>query len=135
MNLPATCKDVLTVMRAAPQIARRLMFDGTYDYYNDYRNALVGNLFTQFALLGLPVRQSRMDSLRKLYTYCKELLEKQFIEHIVEQSYEKLFEFALDHIPDPAAMAEFYNFARYAIGEGLSENVMVRPEEIGRAHV
>lgn len=126
--IPYACKDVLVVMRAAPQIARRLMYDGTYDYYNDYRNALVGNLFTQFALLGLPVRQERMDSLRKLYSYCKELLEKQFIEHVVEQSYEKLFEFALDHVPDPAAMTEFYNFARYAIGEGLSENVLVRPE-------
>lgn len=42
------------MMRAAPEISRRLLFDNTFDYYNDYRNALVGNLFTQFALHGLP---------------------------------------------------------------------------------
>ena len=36
MNLPATCKDVLTVMCAVPQISRRLLFDNTFDYYNDY---------------------------------------------------------------------------------------------------
>lgn len=94
--IPYAVNDVLVPMRALPIITRRLFLDKTYDYYCNFRNVLVGDLFTQFALGGLPVRQDKIDKLRALYSYCRELLQAKFIEELVKQARTLLMNFIID---------------------------------------
>jgi uracil-DNA glycosylase family 4 len=99
--VPYALKDVSAPMIAAPQIIKRLMSDKTWEYYRDYRHHLVTDIFTQFALLGLPINKAKIDILRDLYSYARELLEKKFIHELRIESGQLLLKAMLSASKDP----------------------------------
>lgn len=106
--VPYGCKDVDAPFRACPQIAQRLMWDKTWDYYVNYRHKLVTDIFTQFALAGMPVAKAKMDDLRDLYQYSRELLERKFVKDIAAEARGKLLTTLMNYA-DPQVAWETFN--------------------------
>jgi uracil-DNA glycosylase family 4 len=73
--IPYACKDVDTVMRAYPQIMKKLGAQGLLPYYLNIFLPFTSDMFVNFALLGLPMDIEQMDELRDLYSFAKDRLE------------------------------------------------------------
>lgn len=84
--IPYACCDVDAPIRAYSYIMRRLIMEDTWDYYQNILNPMVSNIFTQFALAGLPMDIQQMDDLRRLYTYARDELEKLLLKSIIGES-------------------------------------------------
>ena len=112
--VPYALKDVSAPMIAAPQIIKRLMSDNTWTYYRDYRHHLVTDIFTQFALLGLPINKAKIDILRDLYSYARELLEKKFIHELRIESGQLLLKAMLSASKDPKCFGVYQEILQMA---------------------
>lgn len=84
--IPYACKDVDTVMRAAPCLLQDLNRQKLTNYYFSIFNPFVTDVFTCFAITGLPMDIERMDELRDLYTYCRDRLNVLLQRDIYEES-------------------------------------------------
>ncbi len=84
--IPYACKDVDTVMRAAPCLLQDLHRQNLTEYYFTIFNPFVTDVFTCFAITGLPMDVERMDELRDLYTYCRDRLNVLLQKDIYEES-------------------------------------------------
>jgi uracil-DNA glycosylase family 4 len=93
--IPYACADVDGPFRAAPHIMQRLIWDNTWDYYVNYRNPMVSDLFTNFSLVGYPMDKIQLDELRKLFSYAKDLLEQKFVKVIKEEAKNLFFSYLL----------------------------------------
>lgn len=89
--IPYACRDVDVVIRAYSYIMRRLIMEDTWNYYNDILHPLVTDVFTEFALQGLPMDVKQMDDLRRLYSYARDELEKELLTMIVKEAREYLW--------------------------------------------
>lgn len=67
-------KDVDVPLRAVPQLHRMLEEQDLLEYYHEIVNPMVTDVFTNFAILGLPTDRCRMDELRDLYHYVEDNL-------------------------------------------------------------
>lgn len=84
--IPYALKDVIVPMLAMPVMKERMRLDDVWNFYTNFVNPMVGNIFTHFAINGLPINRSKIDTLRELYSYARVLLEKDFVEDIVAES-------------------------------------------------
>ncbi len=89
--IPYALLDVIVPMVAYPVMKERMQLDDVWKFYENFVNPLVGNIFTHFAIHGLPVNKNKIDTLRDLYSYARVLLEKDFVEDIVTESKVILF--------------------------------------------
>lgn len=74
----SNCKDVIAVYRAMPQIRQRMKLQGLEGYYDNIFNPFVTDVFTMFALTGLPMDIPLMDDLRELFNYADRRLTEKF---------------------------------------------------------
>lgn len=73
--IPYACADVDTVFRAWPEIHKSLQAQGLTTYYDTIFNPFVTDVFTSFALEGLPMDVNMLDELRVLYLFAREKME------------------------------------------------------------
>ena len=76
--IPYALADVITVIRAYPQIWKQMERQNLIDYYQDILNPFVTDVFTFFGLQGLPIDRQKIDDMRELYNWAKGELEKDF---------------------------------------------------------
>lgn len=84
--IPYACKDVDTVFRAWPLIARSLEVQDLTDYYEKVFHPFVTDVFVSFALGGLPMDVATMDELRVLYTFARDKMEAILREDIHKEA-------------------------------------------------
>jgi len=123
--IPYSLRDVDAPLRAAPQIIKRLVLDGTWDYYANYQHHLVTDIFTLFALQGLPIKKAKIDTLRELYTYCRTLLEAKFKNEVQEEGRALLFR-AMMALASDGMFAQVYQDILKLAAEGKHEEAMSR---------
>ena len=87
---PYACKDVDSVMRIWPILLLELRRQKLEDYYFKIFNPFVTDVFTSFALFGLPVNMEKLDFLRDTYNTCKGLLETRFRGDVYAEALELL---------------------------------------------
>jgi len=90
--IPYSIGDVDVVFRAAPQIIHRLQMDGVWDYYQSIFHPFVTNVFTGFALHGLPMNEARMDELREVYQFAHAKLLAKFQLKVAAEARLKLMQ-------------------------------------------
>ena len=76
--IPYACRDVDVVMRSYPRILRGLTIQGLNEYYFGIFNPFVTDVFTNFALQGLPINEKQLTQLRDLYHYVRDELDAEF---------------------------------------------------------
>ncbi|GAA5497473.1 hypothetical protein Rhal01_03669 [Rubritalea halochordaticola] len=84
--IPYGCRDVIAVMRAVPQIRQRMDLQNLSTYYDQIFNPFVTDVFTMFALVGLPMDVPLMDDLRELFNYADRRLTSKFREDIHKEA-------------------------------------------------
>jgi DNA polymerase len=72
--IPYACYDVDVPFRAYPILFAELEKQELLDYYYDIFLPFVTNVFTDFALFGLPIDKKKLDDLRSLFTYVRDRL-------------------------------------------------------------
>lgn len=69
------CYDVDVPFRTYPKLQAALAAQrGLLQYFYSFFLPFVTNIFTQFALTGLPMNKDRMDELRKLFSYARDAM-------------------------------------------------------------
>lgn len=86
LMIPYAIADVDAVIRAVPFIVKELEQQQLTDYYFNYFNKFVTDVFTHFTTTGLKMCTNTLEDLRILYGFCKDKLEKKFIECIVVEA-------------------------------------------------
>lgn len=105
--IPYGCADVDTVYRAYPKILAGLARqDGLLAYFYDIFLPFVSNVFTQFALTGLPMNIPKMDELRELFHYSREAMSAKLQVKITAEAEQKLLTALM--IQDPLKGPEAY---------------------------
>jgi uracil-DNA glycosylase family 4 len=90
--IPYAIADVDAVIRAVPFIVKELEEQGLTDYYFNYFNKFVTDVFTHFTNTGLKMCTKTLEDLRILYGFCKGKLEKKFVECVAKEAEEILQE-------------------------------------------
>ncbi len=105
--IPYACKDVVVVFRAAPIIWKLLDQQQMVPYYRDIMNPFVTDVFTSFALTGLPMNYALIDEMRDVYEFARLETEKDFRDLLKKEAWQLLAERFVDHLPpvwhEPAA--------------------------------
>lgn len=83
---PYGCKDVDVCIRAYPHIQRMLESQKLTEYYNNILHPFVTDVFTNFAIEGLPMDIPKMDELRTFFQYTREQMEILFKEQMHEEA-------------------------------------------------
>lgn len=73
--IPYACADCDVVIRAWPILKFSLEHQGLLSYYENIFLPFVTDVFTNFALVGLPMDTQMLDELRKLYSFAKDKME------------------------------------------------------------
>lgn len=79
---PYGALDVITPLRAYPHLIRQMKAQQLMHYYDTILNPFVTDVFTSFAMTGLPMDERLMDDLRELFHYAKSQLEIKFRERM-----------------------------------------------------
>lgn len=77
---PYAMKDVDCVIRAVPFLVEELKEQNLSDYYFNYFNKFVTDVFIHFTTTGLLIDVEKLQELRELYGFCKQKLEYKFVE-------------------------------------------------------
>lgn len=84
--IPYALADVITVIRAYPQIWKQMERQNLIDYYQDILNPFVTDVFTFFGLQGLPIDRQKIDDMRELYNWARGELEKDLRSMVADES-------------------------------------------------
>lgn len=84
--IPYALKDVDVVMRAVPELLRFMQREAVDKYYFDIFHPFVTDVFTEFAVTGLPMDIQRMDELRNLFHSARRLMEEQLRDDIYAEA-------------------------------------------------
>lgn len=95
--IPYGMKDVDVVMRSWPGILRRLVAQGLDEYYFNIFNPFVTDVFTNFALQGLPINDTQLDELRDLYHYARAKLHKRLLEGVKDEAKALMLDYCLSY--------------------------------------
>jgi uracil-DNA glycosylase family 4 len=90
---PYAMKDVDCVIRAVPFLVKELEEQQLSDYYFNYFNKFVTDVFIHFTTTGLLIDVDKLKELRILYGFAKEKLEKKFVELMAEDAEKCIREF------------------------------------------
>ena len=96
----SNCKDVDTPLRAYPYIERDLEQQGMLEYYRHMMNPFISNVFTSFALVGLPLNYQLLDEMRDLYEFARQEIELEFRNSLYEEAWELLAANIIRALPD-----------------------------------
>lgn len=129
--IPYGCFDVLTPMRAYPWMLSRMVAEGTAQYFFTIFLPFVSDIFTHFALTGLPMNVARMDELRRLFTYARDQLNIKLQQRIHREAQQHFLRFmekvagmdgmlaglnCLNLIANPATRDQAFEQFKQAIG-------------------
>lgn len=89
--IPYACRDVDAPFRAYPHIVRHLALQRLLYYYTTIFNPFVTDVFTEFAVVGLPIDIELLDELREIYHYAKVRLNVKFVQRIMEEAYKMVW--------------------------------------------
>lgn len=115
--IPYACKDVDTVIRAVPWLERYLERENVKDYYFNILHPFVTDVFTEFAMQGLPMDVERMDELREIFHTSRRIMEGQICADIFQEARQILWQRMWAHNPEGAEVA-FLNLENCARGDG-----------------
>lgn len=118
--LPYAAADVDATYRSYLVIKEMLKKQDLVTYYNEILNPLVTDVFTAFCLTGLPIDIDRMDEMRKLYTWAKEELQKEFQISVAHEADRLLFA-RLAKALGPEEGVQLYDEIIRLCGEGRSD--------------
>lgn len=90
---PYAMKDVDAVIRAVPFLVKELEEQNLSDYYFNYFNKFVTDVFIHFTTTGLLVDVGILNELRELYGFAKQKLELKFVELMAIDAERLLVEF------------------------------------------
>lgn len=90
---PYAMKDVDAVIRAVPFLVKELEEQNLSDYYFNYFNKFVTDVFIHFTTTGLLIDVDKLTELRELYGFAKQKLELKFVELMVEDAEKIMREF------------------------------------------
>ena len=100
--IPYGVKDVLTVYRAWPIIAKWMEKQKLTKYYNEILNPFVTDVFTFFCLKGLPIDRDKIDEMRVFYHWVREEATKDLLSAVTNESLELLHNKLKEVVPDKA---------------------------------
>jgi len=118
--IPYSLRDVTVPMEAFPAIVKGLKTDNVLEFYTNFVNPLVGNIFTEFTLKGLPVNVDKMDGLRHVYSYARTLLEKDLVEKLVVEAEQLLLNELLLVNSDPMVGLSVFKEIKDCVKDGKS---------------
>lgn len=95
--IPYSIYDCDVVFRSFEPLKKELETQGLLDYYNNLFNPFSTNVFTQFAINGLPMDRDRMDLLRDIAQYSRKELEIEFRKAVAAEA-EVLLKNELDSV-------------------------------------
>ena len=84
--MPYGVKDVLTPFRAYPMIRKQLEYQGLSDYHDRLLLPFVTDVFTEFAMNGLPMDIPMMDEVRKLFHFAERELDRTFRDNMTQRA-------------------------------------------------
>jgi uracil-DNA glycosylase family 4 len=87
---PYGARDVIVPYRAYPAIRRQMDAQRLWDYYRNIFNPFVTDVFTGFAMVGLPMDVGTMDELREILHFTKGKLEQKLQRRIADEAKLKL---------------------------------------------
>lgn len=100
--IPYGVKDVLTVYRAWPIIAKWMEKQQLTKYYNEILNPFVTDVFTFFCIKGLPIDRAKIDEMRIFYHWVREQATKDLLSAVTNESIELLHNKLKELVPDKA---------------------------------
>lgn len=100
--IPYGCRDVDAVFRAVPFLVKYLVREEVDRYYFDIFHPFVTDVFTEFAIQGLPMDVERMDELRFIFHSARRLMESQLQEDVCLEARQLLWENLLEVDPNRA---------------------------------
>ncbi len=118
--IPYALRDVDTVIRAVPAIVQWLRREGVDRYYFELFHPFVSDVFTEFALQGLPMDIERMDELRLLFHGTRRIMERQLQVDISKEARRLLWQRMYTHDPEHAEAA-FYAVENALLGDNDAE--------------
>lgn len=104
--IPYACRDVDVPLRALPYIEKDLEQQNMLEYYRTIMNPFVTDVFTQFAITGLPMNMALMDEMRMLYGFVYQEMEKTFRINIYTEAWELLARNAVEFLPNLKALED-----------------------------
>lgn len=84
---PYSILDVLVPFAAMPYLKQRLQTDNLERYYYELFQPFVTNVFTSFAITGLPMDVPKMDELRRMFHFAEAALMEKFRKTISDESW------------------------------------------------
>lgn len=96
----SNCLDVITPLRAYPHLIRQMKAQQLTHYYDTILNPFVTDVFTSFAMTGLPMDEKLMDDLRELFHYAKGQLEIKFRERMHREARTHVVNKLMEAMPD-----------------------------------
>ena len=128
---PYGAKDVCTPYRAYPLIKRQLEAQRLWDYYKTIANPYCTDVFTEFAMVGLPMDIPMMDDLRNLFTWTTARLNKKLQERISTEANQKFKSTVMQEF-GVMAVREMWLSIDESDEEGLKTAVKVLLNDKGR---
>ena len=101
---PYGALDVITPFRAYPMLIRQLEAQNLKVYHDTIMLPFVSDVFTAFAMLGLPMDVKLMDELRELFHFAKGQLEVKFRERMHREAKAHLMNKLIAELPDTGVM-------------------------------
>ena len=101
---PYGALDVITPLRAYPHLIRQMQAQQLVRYYDTILNPFVTDVFTSFAMTGLPMDELLMDELRLLFHYAKGQLEVKFRERMHREARLHIMDKLIEELPDTGMM-------------------------------
>jgi uracil-DNA glycosylase family 4 len=98
--IPYALRDVDVPLRALPYIEKDLEQQGMLEYYRTIMNPFVTDVFTQFAITGLPMNMELMDEMRMLYGFVYQEMERIFRDNIYAEAWLLLARNAVEMLPN-----------------------------------
>ncbi len=96
--IPYACADVDVPFRAYPKLKKALEQQGMWGYYSGIMNPFVTNVFTQFALTGLPMNRQALTDMREVYHFAKGVMEKDFSKAVRVEAQKLLCAYICEHL-------------------------------------
>lgn len=103
--IPYAIKDVIAPFRAYSQMRKLLEMQGLTAYYDNIFNPFVTDVFTQFAIAGLPVDVELMTELQEVYHFVRRRLEIEFKVKSLEFAKKLMLRYALETKTDLRAVS------------------------------
>lgn len=115
--IPYGCKDVDTVIRSYPKILSNMIQQGLAGYYQNILLPFVSDVFTEFALVGLPMDTAMMDDLRDLYSFARDAMNADLRRSISAEAKMLLIQKLMTCTDDPSKVVALFDSVEAQVRE------------------